>query len=265
MRDPHVERLFYRLQPAQTVTYENPPPVHCETYAFRAKLDQGVLTVEMKEHHPTEQSARARTGEWLQAWEIDSELRYGSGYVRFGFERSDVIDRDPPPPTGDQTIQVTALESAGCLGLATVHVTREDYPSPPNAFKASDDVRTMWNRYQRYKQGKELLLSMANFCLSVFEDSTREKNGARKAAARRYNVDMKILGEIGELAAKRGSERDARKSKGAGEEWKPLSPTEVNWIEGAVKLLIRRKGEYDYDPAAAASLPKLTLSDLPKL
>ena len=74
MRDPHVERLFYRLHTAETVTYENPPPVDYETVPFKAKLDQGQLTVEMKEHHPTAESASARAQEWLRAWEIDIGL-----------------------------------------------------------------------------------------------------------------------------------------------------------------------------------------------
>jgi hypothetical protein len=252
------------------VTYENPPPVDYETYAFNAKLDQGLLTVEMKEHHPTEQSARARTEEWLRAWEIHTGLTYGSGYVSFEFERSDIVDRSPPGPGEGQTILGTgAISLAGLRAAAAANVTRSDYPLPPKTFKASADVVVMWDRYQLYKQGKELLLSMANFCLTVLEESTREKNGKkendvkRRAAAHLYKVDLRILNKIGTLAAKSGSEREARKSKEAGKEWKPLSQTEVNWIEEAVKLLIRRKGEYDDNPAA--SLSELTLDGLPKL
>ena len=41
----------------------------------------------------------------------------------------------------------------------------------------------------------------------------------------------------------------------------------VSWAEvrTAIKALIRRKAEYDHDPAAASSLPEITMKDLPPL
>ena len=263
MRDPHVERLFYRLHTADTLTYEHAYQVSYETIPFKAELDQGRLTVEMKEHHPTEQSARARAEEWLRAWEIDTSLTYGPEYIHFEFDRSDIIDRNPPAPGEDQIIQVTAVESIGFVGTVAVQVTRSDYPPPPKAFKASSDVDTMWSRYQSYKQGREPLLSMAYFCLTVLEGSTGLTNGARGEAARRYNIDRPILDQLGELTSTRGGEGDARKFNAAATRT-PLNPKETNWIEEALKLLIRRKGEYDYDPTVTPS-PALTLNDLPTL
>ena len=158
---------------------------------------------------------------------------------------------------------MTVPDSIGCLDTVAVHVTRSDYPPPPKAFKASADVETMWSRFQRYKQGKEPLPAMAYFCLDGFEKSAGVDKRKCSAAARRYEIAETILTKLSELTSTRGDEGDARKSKKAADKWKPLSATDVNWIEEAVKLLIRRKGEYDYDPAA--SLPKLTLNDLPKL
>ena len=45
----------------------------------------------------------------------------------------------------------------------------------------------------------------------------------------------------------------------------PLTDVERGWIRETVKMLIRRKGEYDFDPSSAASLRQITLADLPKL
>ncbi len=261
MRDPHVERLFYLLHPGDRVDYDNPSPVAYETIPFEAKLNQGQLTVEMKEHHPTEESAKVRIEAWLRAWEIAAGLADDQQSFRFEFERSEIIDRDPPGPGEDQTIQVTALDSIGFLDMAVVQVTRRDYPPPPTDFKASDDVNIMWSMYLLYKKHGEPLLSMAYFCLTVLEGSTGLIYGARGEAARRYNIDRPVLDELGELTSTRGGEGEARKFNTAATRT-PLNSKETHWIEQAVKLLIRRKGEYDFNPSVARS-HLLTLSDLP--
>jgi hypothetical protein len=36
-------------------------------------------------------------------------------------------------------------------------------------------------------------------------------------------------------------------------------------MRATIKMLIRRKAEYDRDPIAAASLPLITMADLPAL
>jgi hypothetical protein len=69
MNDPHVESLCYRLTIDETHgRFENPPPLEHETAAYRMRLEDGVLTVEMKEHHATVESAKERVDNALRAW-----------------------------------------------------------------------------------------------------------------------------------------------------------------------------------------------------
>ena len=61
MRDPHVQSLRYRLEVNEACgRLENPPPLEHKTDAYRMWLENGVLTVELKEHHANVESARRR-------------------------------------------------------------------------------------------------------------------------------------------------------------------------------------------------------------
>src|SRR5262249_42884221 len=84
MRDPHVESLRYHLEVDEAYgRIENPPPLEHETDAYRMRLDDGVLTVEMKEHHATLDSARRRVENDLKAWELDAALNRDHAWLKF--------------------------------------------------------------------------------------------------------------------------------------------------------------------------------------
>ena len=55
----HVVRLKYKLVTGDSVSYNSPPRVFSDP-GFDLKLENGVLTVEMKEHHATVGSAIVR-------------------------------------------------------------------------------------------------------------------------------------------------------------------------------------------------------------
>jgi hypothetical protein len=256
MRDPHVASLRYRLVPGETVTFDCPPPVERETGPFRVRLEDGVATFEMLEHHASEETARRCVEEYLRAWEIDVALRSGRAEVRFEFEDADIIDRDPPPPgTGVVIYAKTATAKAH---IAAAHVTRSRYPEPPRAFVVSPDVETMWRRYEGYLEGREPLAPMAYFCLTVLVASA----GGRKKAAEKYVISRSVLSSLARLATEVGDERTARKFDHLKDQ-RPHTGAEKAWIEAAVKALIRRAGERASNPGA--SLPEFTMSDLPKL
>ena len=85
----------------------------------------------------------------------------------------------------------------------------------------------------------------------------------RRAAASRYNIELSVLAKLGELTSERGDLTEARKTPVTGQP-KPLSRLERKWIEAAVRMLIRRSGEYAATSGPAA-LPLLTMDDLPPL
>ena len=103
----------------------------------------------------------------------------------------------------------------------------------------------MYLRYKLYREGRESLLGMAYWCLTVIEYSAR----GRTEAADQYRVDLKVLRRLGELCGNRGGINEAKKLNGqAGVT--PLKPEEREWIKTVIKTLILRVGEYAFNPIA---------------
>ncbi|MBW4421208.1 MAG: hypothetical protein KME13_18565 [Myxacorys californica WJT36-NPBG1] len=259
MRDPHVVWLKYHLETDASVSY-NAPALEREYDLFSLHLANGVLMATMQQHFSSESKARSKVEEVLRAWELDNALRFEIGELQFIFEEASVIDRDPPPPGTPQVIAVSTAISATSAMSATLHVTRGQYPEPPTRFKLSPDVEVMWFRYQQHLEGKEPLQSMAYFCLTVIESLVSK--GKRKRAADEYRIDWEVLDKLGDFTTTKGSQFDARKHNN---DFVALSEAEENWMREAVKILIRRKAEYDYDPEEAHSLKLITMAGLPKL
>jgi len=86
---------------------------------------------------------------------------------------------------------------------------------------------------------------MAYFCLSLLQASAK----GRAKAARKYNIELDILDELGTLTSERGNSTDARKLD-KDSTLIPLTNAEKEWICKTIRLIIRRKGEYDFDPAS---------------
>ena len=190
------------------------------------------------------------------AWEIETNLRLGKGMIRFEFQRSEIIDRNPPPPGEPRVITASGAISCRATVSARGHVVHAQYPPPPMRFSATPDVETMWNRYLGYLDGKEPLLSMANLCLTVLEGSTGAKTKVREAVCTMYNIDRPVRDKLGYIASERGSPEEARKLA-LGATRTPLTEKEKQWVEEVIKALIRRKAEYDAD--SSAPLPLITM------
>ena len=268
MNDPHVERLIYRLKvnPTHQLIFENPPPLFHKYGAFNIRLENETLTVEMKEHYDTVESAKKIVGEFLKDWLHYTRFDFEWDLLYFKYESAEVIDRNPPPTVPGQCVfngNVT-VSMPTCKGTFTTGPIKvSQYPAPPTRFRASPDVETMWFRYQQHLHDKETYQSLGYFCLSLMQWSTGVIQGARNAAVQKYNIDRDVLDKLGELTSERGTPGDARKLD-SGSTLVPLTDFERRWIREAVKMLIRRKGEYDFEPATGASLEQITMTDLPK-
>ena len=256
MRDPHVVSLKYRAVPSPTSSYERAIPSSGTFDRLRYTLDKGTLVVEPLDHFPSIEDARNYVDPLVQAWEVDIALRYGSSELGFSYETADVVDRDPPPPGPRNIVMVATAGELNMAGSITIHVERARYPEPPSLFRTSPDVDTLWRRYQGYKAGREPLPSMAYFCLTLLESTA----GSRPRAARAFKISTRVLSKLGELATQRGDAATARKYA-AIKSGAPLGPREVQWLEEAIKLIIRRVGE----AAAIARLDTINMSDLPPL
>jgi len=259
MRDPHVVSLEYRLVSEEGVSFKSDvPPVERSEQEFDLLLSDHTLTVTMTSHHPTAESARSLVDPFLRAWELDAALAYGRCEFRFDFVRSEVIDRDPPPPDSRQIMQASAMSVQPQIVSASTSVALGRYPEPPIAFAASPDVETLWHRYEGYLAGREPLLAMAYFCLS----GVQWLAGSRTKAAARFNVCRSVLDRLGDVTSLLGDERTARKFV-TGSDRRPLTPQEERWVEATVKMLIRRVAEYAADPDAPRA--QITMAELPPL
>ena len=262
MRDPHVESLRYRFKTSETTTYENPPAVKVIRNEFECHLNDGVLICYMREHYPDVGEARRVVGDFLRSWEIKTALELGRGEMRFQFEDSQVIDRNPPPLGSPKIVRLSGTVNMTSNLSAILHATRRKYPDLPTFFTVTPDVETLWQRYNNYLDGKELLLSMANFCLTLVENKAgkKGKKGKRDSAADLFEIDKPILKMLGNLTANRGDSMTARKVPEKGD-LIPLSGKEIEWIKAAVKIIIRRMGEL----ANIQSAQRITMKDLPKM
>jgi hypothetical protein len=244
VNDPHVEELIYHIDAGDRLNFRDPPPVKDETNAFRMILNDGVVAFSMKEHHPTEESARRAVEGYLRAWELDVALQYDSLELRFVFDRPKIIDRNPPPPSPPGMPHTVALEAIASLRSASASGTRvvfrRQYPRPPRDFVADTDTTTMREQYERYKQGRDRLLPMAYSCLARLEHRARNhsaRGNKRMKSASMYRVDYEVLDKLGELTNTLGDEVEARKLTSQSQLRAPTAQ-EVKWIEAATAMAV---------------------------
>lgn len=198
----------------------------------------------------------------LRAWEADADLRSTREALRFEFDGTDIIDRSPPPPgvirgrlhalTGNLVVTAT--------GTVSSHMTFPHYPKPPGTFRLSPDAESILLRYQRYLDGREPLLAMAYFCLTVLLASTRAPKGKRASAAKKYKIEEGVLKKMGDLTSEKHGDRSSARKATTGRA-QPTTSSEQAWLEAALKALIWRLG----DTRPPAALPRITLADLPRL
>jgi hypothetical protein len=131
------------------------------------------------------------------------------------------------------------------------------YPDPPGRFIATPDVDSMWERYERYKAGRELLTNAAWWCLTTIEQSS----GGKPQAAEKYSISGNVLEALARLAHV-GDEHTARK-RFSRQVLRDHTHTEAAWMEAVIEKLIQRVGEWAADPSA--QWPQITMEDFPRL
>lgn len=258
MNEPVVESLNYILKTSDEISFDNPPILEEEFTSFKLRLENGSLNIEMKNNCATEEQARSFVEPYLKAWELDNFLTFGRKEFWFEFLNSKIVDKNPKCFDGAGT----AYPKTGLIIITgfspTVHVSRNKYPSPPKKIKYSLDVESLINRFEGFQNGKEPLLSMAYFCLTIIESSA----GSRTKAVEKYSIRRDVLNKLGDLTSERGDKSEARKVKNR-LSFEPLTMPEQNWIIKTLKLLIRRKAEYDFDPYA--TFQEITMGELPTI
>ena len=258
MNDPHVVALRYRLVPAPDITFEHPAPVERTLEQFDFHLADGIAVTQMREHYADVGDARQVVEPYLRAYEFQTALAEGAFRFHFEFDAPTIVDRRPSL-LGEPLVIVVASDtlsfSDSCA--ATLHLTYHAYPDPPDTFRVSPDVESMWYRYEGWKTGREPLASMAYFCLTFVEKVVFQ---SRDVAVAQLGVSESVLKTIRRLANV-GDKQTARKADIT--ELRPHTAQEVHWLKEAVLTLIRRMAEYACDPAVAHRT--ITMADLPPL
>lgn len=256
MNDPHVKSLRYSVHTPDRVSFQGAPPLSVEIDGFRLLLEDDILIVEPDCHFASEQEARAVLDDILASWEIDVAMNYGEREIKFVFESSEIIDREPPPPGSPLVVQVKAAIVVTSAVGATVSVTRGKFPPPPKLFRITPDTETLWHRFERYKNGHEPLPAMAYFCITVLEGIF----GDRMEAARSCNISKTVLKTLAKLSTEKGDTVSARKYPRKSSPV-PHSAAEIAWMEAALKAIVRRLGEINQ----MTTLPQISMKDLPRL
>lgn len=248
MKDPHVVSLTYKIIEGEGFKFKDPKDVQIDTPVFKGSLSKGILTLQPKEHFESEAQVRLLADDYVRGWEIDAALKSGQPEFHFRFEGSQIEDRQAAPATAHVHSSIHAHVSTTAMATKV----SSDYPTPPVYFQLSPEVEVLWNRYTRYLESREPLLSMSYYCLSFLEGNEKNK---RKKAEQRYGIDLSILDKLGDLTTNRGDNTTARK---ASKTTIPLSVSESAWIKAAIKALIKHL-------ATRQSGQKLTMADLPPL
>jgi hypothetical protein len=258
MNDPYVVELYYSLKLSDDISFDNPPSLIEDFGIFDLTLANNGVVIQMKSDCSTEEQARVLVEPYLRAWELDNFLNMGKMEFWFEFVNSKIVDRNPPPCDGSIVLHVHHVEQLQIIDEVTCHVIRKNYPLPPRNILYSPDVDSLLKRYEGFLKGKEPLLSMAYFCLSLIQS----KAMGRTKAAHKYNIDLKVLNKLGNLTSERGDVKEARKLNKASTFIK-LTELEQIWVRETIKMFIRRIAEYEFD--SKAKFPLIDLTSLPKI
>ena len=240
MNDPHVVALEYRIEHGPDIDWSRATPLHKEEEGFDVRAENGRVRFEFNEHHASEEAARFTVeAGYIPNWEFTVGLQHGPNALRLRFDRSKIIDRNPPP--GPPTLSAHFRSGIPKISATLAPSAPSTFPEPGRtAIRRSPDVDSMYEHYLRHLAGGEPLPAMAYFCLTKLEQMA----GGRDAAAARFGVSKQVLRRIGELSTNKGG-ASARKAVGQAA---PYTPEEERFLRSAIKTLIQRAAEVECGP-----------------
>ena len=201
----------------------------------------------LQTHFADRQAARAAVDLIARAWEIMIAFDVGVPDFELNYEKTEVVDRAPTP--GTMVVQLEGIAATIVFGRPTVVRSLHRYQGAPDpTFQFTLDVELLWQRFRMYKEGREPILSMAYFALTVIEGLA----GGRPPSAIAFNIEEDVLRKIGELSSTRGDSLTARKCPHSEH---PLQVNEQAWLEEALKKVILQVGRSGAAPASTRLTP----------
>jgi hypothetical protein len=234
---------------------DDAPAIEVSIRGFDCRLAGGTLTAVPGDEYADPDLAKDALEPGLRAWEARSEIVDGLPF-RFTFYGSSIETVDEHENPGPNQVAVMA-EIA--YGVDTISVVRDSFPEPDTAISVEGPVTaSLRSRWRSMEAGHEPLTSCAYWLLTRIE---REFGPRREDAARKLQVDPKVLSRVGELTSV-SDRAHGRKVGGDPAKDRVLTGGEVGWLQAAGKLLICRVLEHE---AGVANLSLLTMNDLPVL
>lgn len=254
MNDPHIVAIRYELVFGKDVVYQAPSgEIVYVLPDFDVEVTGTDITLKPNAHFSSKELARAASDPIMRAWEVKLAMEVATLDVTIKYKNTEVIDRNPTP--GVIELQAEAIAMATAFAHASVRRTFNRFlPAPEAGFVFTSDVKSLWQRYRAFKEGKEPLLSMTYFSLTLVVSMAENL----KQAARALNIDEAILRKLGELSSNRGDQLSARKISARVQ---PLTALEEMWIEHAVRAMILQAGRSSNEPSNI----RLCMADLPSL
>lgn len=252
MNDPHVVGLEYRIEHGPGIDWSRAAPLSVREHSFDIRVEKGRVRFDLKEHFATEEEARFFVeAVYVRNWEFEVGLKRGPDAFRLRFDRSDIVDRNPPP--GPPPLGFSARSGVPTVRADLAPPTPAEFPEPPRtAIKRSPDVDSMYDRYLRYRGGGEPLPSMACYRLTMLEQMA----GSRHNAAATFCISKKVLGRIGKLSTVKGGS-SARKAIGSNTVY---TEEEERFLKSAIRMLIHRAAEVEQGPDPRRT--RITLADI---
>ena len=241
MNDPHVVALEYRIEHGpDVIDWSRATPLDKDEDCFRVRAENGRVRFEIKEHYASEAAARSAVeAHYIPNWEFVAGLARGPNAFTLCFDRSEIVDRNPPP--GPPPLSAHARTGGITSSANLAPPTPPAFPETPHvAIKRNPDIDSMYQRYLGHLEGREPLSGMAYFCFTVLQ----RMGGGRTDAARHFGVSNNVLDRIRTLSAYKGG-ANARKEDGRRA---PYTPEEERFLRSAIRTLIHRAAEVACGP-----------------
>jgi hypothetical protein len=229
---PYVEVVHYRIESGEPHRYAEHAHLDGAIDGFRYSLKYRSAAFFPLERYTDQDAARAALEPKLRAWELDTDLWYCPGALRFKF-LSAQVHAAAPQPGAISGVAAICLASVTVKAYATVTASR--FRPPPTEFAVNDCV-----------QDVAALLIQAKADPMVFLKNTYSivtrldfEFGGRAAAAQALRISRPVLTRLARLATERGTGAEVRKFTAARS---PLSPEEREWMTRALEAIVRRTG-----------------------
>jgi hypothetical protein len=267
MGQARVKTLRYKLDVADWVIFQSPPPLVYKTDSFVLRLDNGELIVEMVGDFPSVSEARAVVDPFLRNWALYDALARHRPQIQFTYASAELVD-----PMGAPNVMVALSGAFAVAAVGTVTAQRSTYPAPPTSFLGTPLVRAFFEAHQSAITDRRMTAGAGYFVLTALKTRVRDPNWPEKGGRARSDrvanelaIEPAVLDKLHELTTDVGNLSTARKITDKAELDAPRrdhTGDELNWICEAILVVARRLGEWEANPHGLAPI---RMSDLPKL